>query len=63
MFRTEQDYIDYITSIRWPHGFECPGYNNLTNMWYGHKIQKFIVKNGDKEVFPNVYRISSLLKR
>jgi transposase-like protein len=24
MFKTEQDCIDYITSIRWPHGFECP---------------------------------------
>ena len=24
MFKTEQDCIDYITSIRWAHGFECP---------------------------------------
>lgn len=24
MFKTEQDCIDYLLSIRWPHGFECP---------------------------------------
>ncbi|MBA7549428.1 IS1595 family transposase ISBsi1 [subsurface metagenome] len=24
MFKTEQDCIDYLTSIRWPQGFECP---------------------------------------
>jgi len=24
MFKTEQDCIDYLVSIRWPHGFECP---------------------------------------
>lgn len=24
MFRTEQDCVDYIISIRWPNGFECP---------------------------------------
>lgn len=24
MFQTEQDCIDYVTSIRWVHGFECP---------------------------------------
>lgn len=24
MFRTEQDCIDYITTIRWPNGFVCP---------------------------------------
>jgi transposase-like protein len=24
MFNTEQDCIDYLTSIRWPHGFVCP---------------------------------------
>lgn len=24
MFRTEQDCIDYLTSLRWPHGFVCP---------------------------------------
>ena len=24
MFTTEQDCIDYLVSIRWPHGFECP---------------------------------------
>ena len=24
MFKTEQDCIDYLISIRWPHGFECP---------------------------------------
>lgn len=24
MFKTEQDCIDYITLIKWPHGFECP---------------------------------------
>ncbi len=23
MFKTEQDCIDYLMSIRWPHGFEC----------------------------------------
>jgi len=24
MFNTEQDCIDYLTAMRWPHGFECP---------------------------------------
>lgn len=24
MFKTEQSCIDYLVSIRWPHGFECP---------------------------------------
>jgi len=24
MFKTEQDCIEYISSIRWPQGFECP---------------------------------------
>jgi transposase-like protein len=24
MFKTEQDCIDYLTKVRWPHGFECP---------------------------------------
>ena len=24
MFQTEQSCIDYVTSIRWVHGFECP---------------------------------------
>ena len=24
MFKTEQDCIDYLRMIRWPHGFECP---------------------------------------
>jgi len=24
MFKTEQDCIDYLISIRWTHGFECP---------------------------------------
>ena len=24
MFKTEQDCIDYLISVRWPHGFECP---------------------------------------
>ena len=24
MFRTDQDCIDYLTKVRWPHGFECP---------------------------------------
>lgn len=24
MFMTEQDCINYLVSIRWPHGFECP---------------------------------------
>lgn len=24
MFKTEQACIDYLTMIRWPHGFECP---------------------------------------
>jgi len=24
MFKEEHDCIDYIASIRWPHGFECP---------------------------------------
>jgi transposase-like protein/ribosomal protein S27AE len=24
MFRTEQDCIDYLESLRWPNGFECP---------------------------------------
>jgi len=24
IFKTEQDCIDYLVSIRWPHGFECP---------------------------------------
>lgn len=24
MFQTEHDCIDYVTSIRWVHGFECP---------------------------------------
>lgn len=24
MFNTEQDCIDYLIAIRWPHGFECP---------------------------------------
>ena len=24
MFKTEQDCIDYLISIRWPQGFECP---------------------------------------
>lgn len=24
MFKTEQDCIEYLTSIRWPRGFECP---------------------------------------
>ena len=23
MFRTEQDCVDYVKSIRWPNGFEC----------------------------------------
>ena len=24
MFRTDQDCIDYLIKVRWPHGFECP---------------------------------------
>ena len=24
MFKTEQDCIDYLIAVRWPHGFECP---------------------------------------
>ena len=24
LFKTEQDCIDYLRSVRWPHGFECP---------------------------------------
>jgi len=24
MFRTDQDCIEYLTKVRWPHGFECP---------------------------------------
>jgi len=24
MFKTEQDCINYLTSARWPKGFECP---------------------------------------
>lgn len=24
MFKTEQDCIDYLVALRWPHGFECP---------------------------------------
>ncbi len=24
MFKTEQDCIDYLILMRWPHGFECP---------------------------------------
>ena len=24
MFKTEKDCIEYLTSIRWPRGFECP---------------------------------------
>lgn len=24
MFKTEQNCIDYLIAIRWPHGFECP---------------------------------------
>ncbi len=24
MFQTNQDCLDYLKSIRWPHGFECP---------------------------------------
>lgn len=24
MFKTEQNCIDYLVAIRWPHGFECP---------------------------------------
>lgn len=24
MFKIEQDCIDYLKSVRWPHGFECP---------------------------------------
>lgn len=24
MFNTEQDCIDYLIAMRWPHGFECP---------------------------------------
>ena len=24
MFKTEQDCIDYLVLLRWPHGFECP---------------------------------------
>lgn len=24
MFKTEQDCIDYLASLRWPNGFECP---------------------------------------
>lgn len=24
MFKTEQDCIDYLVSLRWPNGFECP---------------------------------------
>lgn len=24
LFKTEQDCIDYLMVIRWPHGFECP---------------------------------------
>ena len=29
MFKTEQDCIDYLISIRWPHGFECPVYASV----------------------------------
>jgi len=29
MFRTEQDCIDYIASIRWPQGFICPNCGSL----------------------------------
>ncbi len=24
MFKSEQDCIDYLVSLRWPNGFECP---------------------------------------
>jgi len=24
LFKTEQDCIDYLICVRWPHGFECP---------------------------------------
>ena len=24
MFKTEQECIDYLASLRWPNGFECP---------------------------------------
>ena len=29
MFKTEQDCIDYLFSIRWPYGFECSVYCSI----------------------------------
>ncbi len=36
MFKTEQDCTDYLISIRWPHGFECPACGSIRS-WKKNK--------------------------
>ena len=36
MFKTEQDCISYLTSLRWPNGFECPQCSSI-RFWKKNK--------------------------
>lgn len=36
LFKTEQDCIDYLASLRWPNGFECPQCGSI-RFWYKSK--------------------------
>ena len=36
LFKTEQDCIDYLTSLRWPNGFECPQCGSI-RLWKKNK--------------------------
>jgi transposase-like protein len=36
MFKTEQDCIDYLASLKWPNGFECPQCGSI-RFWYKSK--------------------------
>lgn len=36
MFKTEQDCIDYLVSLRWPNGFECPQCGSIRSWKKNH---------------------------
>ena len=38
MFKTEPDCINYLKSIRWPHGFECPVCESI-RYWEKNKLR------------------------
>jgi len=47
MFRTEQDCVDYIKSIRWPHGFECSVCGSIR--YWGKNKNRFECKDCHSE--------------